>query len=407
MNFVQMKFVLKKRKFLSSLFPAQPTSLPPLSSFLLGPASPSHRPTIPPPFSLSPPGGARLSAPPPTSSRFRLPPCRRRRPSPSPRPHVSSSLPLHSPSMPSGALAPPPHFPLPFPLPSLQRSRHHAPFMATMAGPHPSVAPLPLPAFPIPLGLQNLHSSPDRSPFSTSSPRLCSTALQSSAATTKLGPPPSIRRLAASPSTPTTAGVLSGGELRCPPISPRVCAFPHRRLLTGVSRPGLAAVGSPRPLHRLVDSPFEFADDFTSSSASPSRSQARDTGFGHPGELHHPPPPCAVALRTPGPRDLAINSIGLPSARASSPSNSRAKPWPGAPDSAAPAIRRRLHRPPARNAARRAASVALSRAASHPEPITAVGSGSGGSDRSKTRLILVNQSRPHHFCKEAPAIFAN
>ena len=68
MNFVQMKFVLKK--ILSSLFPAQPTSLPPLSSFLLGPASPSHRPTIPPPFSLSPPGGARLSAPPPTSSRF-------------------------------------------------------------------------------------------------------------------------------------------------------------------------------------------------------------------------------------------------------------------------------------------------------------------------------------------------
>ena len=147
--------------------------------------------------------------------------------------------------MPSGALAPPPHFPLPFPLPSLQRSRHHAPFMATMAGPHPSVAPLPLPAFPLPLGLQKLHSSPGRSPFSTSSPHLCSTALQSSAATTKLGLPPSIRRLAASPSTPTTAGVLSGGELRCPPVSPRVCAFPHRRLLAGVPRPGLAAVGSP------------------------------------------------------------------------------------------------------------------------------------------------------------------
>ena len=233
MNFVQMKFVLKK--ILSSLFPAQPTSLPPLSSFLLGPASPSHRPTIPPPFSLSPPGGARLSAPPPTSSRFPLPPCRRRRPSPSPRPHVSSSLPLHSPSMPSGALAPPPHFPLPFPLPSLQRLCHHAPFMATMAGPHPSVAPLPLPAFPLPLGLQKPHSSPASPPFPPPLLAPAPQALQSSATTTKLGPPPSIRHSVASPSTPTAAGASCGGELRRPPVSPRVCASLCRRLLAGAS----------------------------------------------------------------------------------------------------------------------------------------------------------------------------
>ena len=148
------------------------------------------------------------------------------------------------------------------------------------------------------------------------------------------------------------------------------------------------------------------------------------------------PPPASLPVRCrrtpwrpahPASHDPAVVAFGFPDACASSPAEPRPEPSTGAPDSTTPATllppppaagtmppaRAAIAAQPSRQppAASRAASRAeMSRVTAKPSrqrhPCT-VGSSSDGPDRSKTRSIPVNQSRPHHFCKRDPDLSAN